>query len=333
MMINLLLIGFLSFVYQTLLLKKDFEWAVETASIKKKIDCSCAEFITIDEGLCVQMMHIGSFDDEPASVALMDKYIEENGYINDLTKERLHHEIYLSDEEESHQKNGKQSLDIQSKKELNMNEKIGEVFSITKDNEPIPGCTTSKAVNDTLTYFSLARNTDISAEIYPYYKMIYVLKGQLEVYGNNGYTKVVKEKESFITFTDIPMGIRTKDDVIYTEILIRRMDYMNEMIKPGEVFKLAELLPYSEGKIINMDIVHNEKMKFVVMAFDEGTGLTEHAAPGEAIIFALDGEGIISYEGKDHVIKAGENFCFAKGGMHAVKASKRFKMALLLTLE
>ena len=77
--------------------KKDFEWAVETASIKKKMDCSCAEFITIDEGLCVQMMHIGSFDDEPASVALMNKYIEENGYINDLTKERLHHEIYLSD--------------------------------------------------------------------------------------------------------------------------------------------------------------------------------------------------------------------------------------------
>ncbi|MGO5181669.1 hypothetical protein [Catenibacterium mitsuokai] len=101
-----------------------------------------------------------------------------------------------------------------------MNEKIGEVFSITKDNEPIQGCTTSKAVNDTLTYFSLARNTDISAEIYPYYKMIYVLKGQLEVYGNNGYTKVVKANESFITFTDMPMGIRTKDGVIYTETLM-----------------------------------------------------------------------------------------------------------------
>ncbi len=168
-----------------------------------------------------------------------------------------------------------------------MNEKIGEVFSITKDNQPIPGCTTSKTVNDTLTYFSLARNTDISAEIYPYYKMIYVLKGQLEVYGNNGYTKVVNEKESFITFTDTPIGIRTKDGVIYTETMIRRTDIMNEMIKLGEVFKLAELLPYSEGKIINMDIVHNEKMKFVVMAFDEGTGLTEHAAPGEAIIFRI----------------------------------------------
>ena len=159
------------------------------------------------------------------------------------------------------------------------------------------------------------------------------MKGQLEIYGNNGYTKVVKANESMITFTDTPIGIRTKDGVIYTETMIRRTDIMNEMIKPGEVFKLAELLRYSEGKIIKMDIEHNEEMKVVVMAFDEGTGLTEHAAPGEAIIFALDGEGIISYEGKDHVIKAGENFCFAKCGMHAVKAAKRFKMALLLTLE
>ena len=163
-----------------------------------------------------------------------------------------------------------------------MNEKIGEVFSITKDNQPIPGCTTSKALNETLTCYSLARNTDISTEIYPYYKMIFVLKGEMEVYGNNGYNKVVKENECMITFTDTPIGIRTKDGVIYTETLIRRTDIMNEMIKPGEVFKLAELLPYSEGKIINMDIVHNEKMKFVMMAFDEGTGLTEHAAPGEA---------------------------------------------------
>ena len=77
--------------------KKDFDWAVERASIKKKMDCSCAEFLTINEGLCVQMMHNGPFDDEAASVRLMDKYLEENGYMNDLTKERLHHEIYLSD--------------------------------------------------------------------------------------------------------------------------------------------------------------------------------------------------------------------------------------------
>ena len=77
--------------------QKDFEWAVETATKKKKLDCSSAELMTIDEGLCVQIMHLGSFDDEPATIALIDEYIEKNGYVNDITKTRLHHEIYLSD--------------------------------------------------------------------------------------------------------------------------------------------------------------------------------------------------------------------------------------------
>lgn len=77
--------------------QKDFEWAVETASEKKKLDCSSAEFLTVDEGLCVQIMHIGAFDDEPQAVTLMDEYIAQNGYENDITESRLHHEIYLSD--------------------------------------------------------------------------------------------------------------------------------------------------------------------------------------------------------------------------------------------
>ena len=64
---------------------------------KKKIDCSPAEFMTIDEGLCVQIMHFGPFDDEPATVALMDTFLEQNGYVNDITDKRLHHEIYMSD--------------------------------------------------------------------------------------------------------------------------------------------------------------------------------------------------------------------------------------------
>jgi hypothetical protein len=76
---------------------RDFEWARETATRKKKLDCSKAEFLTVEEGLCVQIMHIGSYDDEPASVALMDQYLAENGYENDLSDARRHHEIYLSD--------------------------------------------------------------------------------------------------------------------------------------------------------------------------------------------------------------------------------------------
>ena len=77
--------------------KDDFEWAVKTAAEKKKIDCSSAEFITVNEGLCAQIMHIGAFDSESESVELMDKHLEENGYENDISDKRLHHEIYLSD--------------------------------------------------------------------------------------------------------------------------------------------------------------------------------------------------------------------------------------------
>lgn len=77
--------------------KEDFDWAVAEAGRKKKLDCSLAEFLTVDEGVCVQIMHIGPFDEEPATVAIMDEYLHENGYINDISDIRLHHEIYLSD--------------------------------------------------------------------------------------------------------------------------------------------------------------------------------------------------------------------------------------------
>ena len=75
----------------------DFKWAVDEATEKKKQDFSKVEFLTYDEGICVQCMHIGSYDNEPETVELMHKYMEENGYKLDITDSRLHHEIYLSD--------------------------------------------------------------------------------------------------------------------------------------------------------------------------------------------------------------------------------------------
>lgn len=77
--------------------EKDFNWAKQQVKAKKGIDCSNAQFLTIEEGLCVQIMHIGSYDDEPDTITLMDKFIKENGYINDFSNTRMHHEIYLSD--------------------------------------------------------------------------------------------------------------------------------------------------------------------------------------------------------------------------------------------
>ena len=77
--------------------ESDFEWAVKEAERKKKTDFSKAEFLTYDEGLCVQCMHIGPYDDEPKTVAAMHEYMEDQRYVLDITNTRLHHEIYLSD--------------------------------------------------------------------------------------------------------------------------------------------------------------------------------------------------------------------------------------------
>ena len=77
--------------------KADFDWAVREATIKKKQDFSAVEFLTIEEGLCVQCMHTGPYDNEPETVAAMDAFLTENGYANDITDTRWHHEIYLSD--------------------------------------------------------------------------------------------------------------------------------------------------------------------------------------------------------------------------------------------
>ncbi len=77
--------------------REDFRWAVEEASRKKKLDCSCAEYLTVEEGLCVQILHQGPFDEEPVSVAKMDAWLQARGYENDFSEHRLHHEIYLSD--------------------------------------------------------------------------------------------------------------------------------------------------------------------------------------------------------------------------------------------
>ena len=77
--------------------KEAYDWAVKEAARKKKLDFSAAEFFRYEEGLCVQCMHLGAYDDEPATVARMHRFMEEQGYALDITDKRMHHEIYLSD--------------------------------------------------------------------------------------------------------------------------------------------------------------------------------------------------------------------------------------------
>lgn len=209
-----------------------------------------------------------------------------------------------------------------------MKEKLGITFSIAKDNRPIKGCTVSKSIDKDITYFSLAKGTDISPEMYPYNKLIIVIEGIIDIDRH-----ILSKYECIITPKNQRTGIKALEDAIYTEINFTGGIKMNEAIKAGEVFKLKELLPYEDGKIINMDVVHNDKMKLALMSFSKGEALSEHRAPGEALIFALDGDATIGYEGKEYTIREGENFHFAKGGLHSLKAVTNFKMALLLTLE
>ncbi|MDR0792258.1 MAG: GyrI-like domain-containing protein [Chitinophagaceae bacterium] len=93
-----------------------FIWACNEATINKNVDTQKAKYLKIKEGLCVQCMHIGSFDDEPKTVAEMEKYMEENNLVNDIGKERHHHEIYLSDFRKTAQEKLKTVLRIPVKK-------------------------------------------------------------------------------------------------------------------------------------------------------------------------------------------------------------------------
>ena len=208
--------------------------------------------------------------------------------------------------------------------------KIGP-FTLAAENPVVPGCTLSgKVIQDTFV-FSMAEGTDISPESYPDHKLWLAVHGSM---------RVVTEREiplgagqGYVTPVGMPVGIKAEADSVYVEVLLRKETVMNPVLKDKEVFELKDLIPYQDGKIVNLDLLSSPKMKFVVMSFDEGTGFSEHSAPGEALVFALDGKAIIGYEGKEYPLRAGENFRFQKNGRHYVKADGRFKMALLLVLE
>lgn len=213
----------------------------------------------------------------------------------------------------------------------------GTVFSLVQNNQPVEGCTISGQLfpgkQAEALLFSLAQGTSISAESYPQGRLYLGLAEELvlqdpEEQRQVGAGQVAFRKGGSLTKLLAPQA------AIYAEIPIKEEKNMAMALDAGKVMKLADLVPYQAGKIVNRDLVDEAHMKFVVLSFAGGTALPEHAAPGQALIFALDGEAVITYEGKDHLIKAGENFVFAPGGLHAVRVEQgqQFKMALLLNL-
>lgn len=211
-------------------------------------------------------------------------------------------------------------------------------FSIANEHPPKAGLTISTPLmhgyETSVTAFSLGNGTDISPEAYDN-KIIYVgLSGEADfITDNDNVAKHACRGDLFVINPNTLCGVKTDDGFVYVEIISKEEVAMNNSVKAGEVMRLADLLPYEQGSIVNMDVASSDAMKFFLMAFDEGTGLSPHRAPGDAIVFALEGKAVIGYEGKEYKIKAGENFRFAKNGLHSVNADGKFKMALLLLLK
>lgn len=215
---------------------------------------------------------------------------------------------------------------------------MDHVFTIAKLRPIREGMTISRDARlgseNSVTFFSLGKGTSISRERYDMTSVYIGAEGNADfILGDDPEKNVLTPGDVLIVPGGTLCGVQSETGAVYTEIIIKKEIAMNKMIKSGEVFKLKELIQYEEGSIANLDVVSNDTMKFVLMAFDEGTGLQPHRAPGNAIIFALEGQATIGYEGNDYTLSAGENFRFDKDGLHSVTADGRFKMALLLVLE
>ncbi len=206
--------------------------------------------------------------------------------------------------------------------------KKGEIFSLKRENAPIDNLTISLDLKskEGASIFSLGKSTDISSESYDHPTLVYIL-------GGNGHFNDPKVKEGDLLFFKEGeyVGKKTEEGLVYLEMHLNKENtVMNENIKAGEVFELKDLLPYMEDKILNTEIYKSDKSRLSLIAMAKGTALSPHKAPGEALLFILDGEGKISYEGKEYLVKAGDNFAFEKNGVHAVEAITNFKFALFL---
>ena len=186
-----------------------------------------------------------------------------------------------------------------------------------------------------VTWFSLGAGTSITPEYYDCTTLYLGGEGNGKfLLGVDGQEVSVKPGEVLYVPPKMLCGCLTDSGMIYTEIILKKENFtMNNILKAGQPTELKDLISYEDGSIANLDLVHADNMKFVLMAFDESTGLTPHRAPGNAILTALEGKAIIGYEGQDYELTAGQSFRFDKNGLHSVTAQGKFKMSLLLVIE
>ena len=210
-----------------------------------------------------------------------------------------------------------------------------EIFSLTAENPPIPGCTISRKLFENeeaySLLFSLAEGTGISDTAYEREHFFYLLAGKLTIHQGKDFH--LKAGDFYLAAPKEELNVKAEKDAIYMEIGFKKEDFTMNTINEKNIFALKDLVPCSEGRIINRNLIDTEKVHFAVLSLAKGTSLPEHAAPRDALLFGLKGEGLITREGKTYILKAGENFAMKTGDRHSVQAEKDFKFALLLTEE
>lgn len=206
----------------------------------------------------------------------------------------------------------------------------GSIFKLI-DNIPLKTHhTISKSIANRddydLVLFSMAEDTDISEEYYDDSSLFYVLKGKINI-----ADKMISENNLFITKKNTLRGVHTEEDSIYIEIIFKGEDNMKN-IEKGQVINLANSIEYVDGGVSNLDIVSRDDFKMMLMAFDDNQSLSGHAAPGDAMVIALEGRALLTVGDEKFEIEAGEQMIFPKGIIHNVESIGRFKMALVLVI-
>lgn len=188
-----------------------------------------------------------------------------------------------------------------------------------------------------LTLVSMGKEEEISAETMPNPRFFYLLKGDVEIRLKDEILKMKKEALVHLP-NDSFYSINSLDDSIYLEIeYLKGEDLMEtkeiktiEHILRGTTFLMKEEISYEEGQIVSKNLVANQSMVMTLMALDKGESLPPHKAPGDALIFVLDGEAKFIIDGKENIVKTGENIVLPGNILHAVDAIKSFKMLLII---
>lgn len=208
------------------------------------------------------------------------------------------------------------------------------VFSLASENRPVPGCTISSLLREDENLFclcfSIADKTSISDEIYRYPHLYFNLEGSMDI-RSEGKSHILHPGDFYIQKEETAHAVHALSDCVFVQIGLKKENIMNIAADNTGIFQLKDLVPYQEGKIINKEIITAAGTRLAVISLAKGCALPEHAAPNDALLFALDGEATFTKKGVAYDFKAGDNIAMHKGDRHSLTTKTDFKFALLLT--